>query len=237
MRESLIIVNDARDATRLQDAWAVNSFVEKEGEELKAVKRPGLITVVPTVGTIGQGLFNWNGFGCSVINDVLYRFLAPVIFNPPTAFSFAVIYPTGTPVIYNGAIYYSTGAWNNTMPYPEDTLDSVVPYPISGDPGVIGGVLLRRIKGTSPIFWSSTPPTATWSWTFISTGHTETGYGSPLAVTQAASQYGGTNGYTFVATSLGVISVSDPHGNPWYSSSMGAFSFTYTTNPATNWSL
>jgi len=63
MRFQLATLNDARDDSRSQDSWGVNCFVEKE-EELRAVKRPGLIGTIDVVGsgTIGQGLFIWPDY-------------------------------------------------------------------------------------------------------------------------------------------------------------------------------
>jgi len=63
MRFQLATLNDARDDSREQDSWGVNCFVEKE-EELRAVKRPGLIGTIDVVGsgTIGQGIFIWPDY-------------------------------------------------------------------------------------------------------------------------------------------------------------------------------
>lgn len=63
MRFQLATLNDARDDSRERDSWGVNCFVEKE-DELRAVKRPGLIGTIDVVGsgTIGQGLFIWPDY-------------------------------------------------------------------------------------------------------------------------------------------------------------------------------
>ena len=60
MRFNLANLNDARDADREQDSWGVNCFLEKDNE-LRTLKRPGLISTVDVVGsgTVGQGLFIW----------------------------------------------------------------------------------------------------------------------------------------------------------------------------------
>lgn len=60
MRFNLANLNDARDADREQDSWGVNCFLEKDNE-LRTLKRPGLISTIDVVGsgTVGQGLFIW----------------------------------------------------------------------------------------------------------------------------------------------------------------------------------
>ena len=101
MRESLVVLNDARDSTRSQDAWGVNEFGEKEGEELTAVKRPGTETAIPGIGTvIGQGLFNFNNQVYAVENDTLWTGVTVI-----PAWSSTTSYGAGNAVVYQGQGY------------------------------------------------------------------------------------------------------------------------------------
>lgn len=67
----------SRDGTLSKDAKLVNCMVEKDGEKVSVVKRPGtyLFSQFPT--GLGQGMFTINGVPYAIFNDVLYLGIAP----------------------------------------------------------------------------------------------------------------------------------------------------------------
>lgn len=71
MRVSLLIPNNARDPDQAKDSWSINTFIDTQ-EELAIVKRPGTLPTTDTPGTVAQGLFPWDDFIVSLVNDILY---------------------------------------------------------------------------------------------------------------------------------------------------------------------
>ncbi len=154
MRFQLATLNDARDDSREQDSWGVNCFVEKE-EELRAVKRPGLIKTVDVVGsgTIGQGLFIWPD----------YTGLNPKI---------VMIWDDQLFVLeYTGPSLDVDYAWDVGVASPASGAVMSAPYPLTFyNPAVSIGDLVSGYyamvddPSTSPgpadPYWSLTPPTA-----------------------------------------------------------------------------
>lgn len=219
MRLPLCYPIESRDGTLNADSKMKNMVVENVEGELVAVKRPGLTKQSELPPGLAQGLFSLNGVPYAIVDDT---FFSPEIAN---IYSADGTYQSGDLVGYGGEFYWSLCGNDSNTPEPEDTEESVYPYPVVGQPGIPGGVSLRKIKGTSGNFWGSARPELNWSWTFTPTGYTQDGYGSAIACTQAAASWGAGPGYTYVAFGQGNILVSDPYGNPWYSSYMGAFSF------------
>ncbi len=69
MKVPLIIPNEAREDSRAKDSWGINCFLEREDAN-RAVKRPGLVSTVDGLGTVGQGVFIWpNGPEIVVVVD------------------------------------------------------------------------------------------------------------------------------------------------------------------------
>lgn len=223
MRLTLCHPLESRDGTLNADSKMKNMVVENVEGELVAVKRPGVTNRTELAPGLAQGLFSLNGLAYAIVDDTLLN----VEF--PSEYSSGGSYQMGASVSYGGRFYWSLTDTDENTPAPEDTDASVYPYPVVGNPGIKGGAPLTNIAGTSGIFWGDSSPDKNWSWTFNPSGHTESGFGSAIAATQAAANWGGGPGYTYVAFGMGNLYVSDPYGNPWFASYMGAFSFRYSS--------
>ena len=78
-RIALAVANISRDTVIDHGSWGRNVYLEHEpGGELMAVRRPGLNKLFAQAGS-SQGLFNYNGFAYSVVNDTLNQLYLPAI--------------------------------------------------------------------------------------------------------------------------------------------------------------
>ncbi len=72
-RLPLVIGPENRSSSTSKDSRLVNGYLEKNGEELWVVKRPGLLSYSSVTAANGYGLFYWNDSVYSIWGGTLYK--------------------------------------------------------------------------------------------------------------------------------------------------------------------
>jgi len=203
MRFQLATLNDARDDSREQDSWGVNCFVEKE-DELRAVKRPGLIGTIDVVGsgTIGQGLFIWPDY--TGLNPKIVMIWDDFLWVYEFDYTLDFIWDLSTDGIDGSGTDSSSGTWRFERPYDYDepilyddgTGDLVVFYARSP----IGSPLVPpATAGWQQYLWGPTKLNTTDRWRheilnpFGGEGNTENAAGASYLAAGAPDVFGAPN--------------------------------------------